>query len=86
MKLIVFFFICRRKALNEVFAHAVLGKHENVVRYFTAWAEDKHMLIQNEFCNGGSLQDAIEKHRANGTCFSESEVRLILLHLAEGLR
>lgn len=75
-----------RKALNEVFAHAVLGKHENVVRYFTAWVEDKHMLIQNEFCNGGSLQDAIEKHRTNGTCFSESEVRLILLHVAEGLR
>lgn len=69
-----------------MFAHAVLGKHENVVRYFTAWAEDKHMLIQNEFCNGGSLQDAIEKHRASGTYFSESEIRTILLHLAEGLR
>ncbi|EEB15656.1 serine/threonine-protein kinase Nek7, putative [Pediculus humanus corporis] len=76
----------RRKALNEVFAHAVLGKHENVVRYFAAWAEDKHMLIQNEFCNRGSLQDAIEKHRANGTYFLESEIRIILLHLAEGLR
>jgi len=43
---------CRRTALNEVYAHAVLGKHTHVVRYYSAWAEDNHMYIQNEFCNG----------------------------------
>lgn len=75
-----------RRALNEVFAHAVLGKHENVVRYFSAWSENKYMLIQNEFCNGGSLQDAIEEHRSNHTHFPESDIRTILLHLSEGLR
>lgn len=42
----------RRTALNEVYAHAVLGKHTHVVRYYSAWAEDYHMYIQNEFCNG----------------------------------
>lgn len=41
-------------ALNEVYAHAVLGAHIHVVRYFSAWAEDNHMIIQNEFCNGES--------------------------------
>jgi len=44
--------MCRRTALNEVYAHAVLGKHTHVVRYYSAWAEDYHMYIQNEFCNG----------------------------------
>ena len=39
-------------ALNEVYAHAVLGTDIHVVRYFSAWAEGGHMLIQNEFCNG----------------------------------
>lgn len=74
--------ICRKTALNEVYAHAVLGKHQHVVRYYSAWAENDHMVIQNEYCNGGSLADAIR----DGVTFSEPEMRQLVLHLAEGLR
>ncbi|XP_037957827.1 wee1-like protein kinase [Teleopsis dalmanni] len=70
-----------KRALNEVWAHAVLGKHDNVVRYYSAWAEDNHMLIQNEYCNGGSLQSLIQKRS-----LVESELKILLLHVAEGLR
>lgn len=79
--LIVFLFYNRKTALNEVYAHAVLGKHENVVRYYSAWAENNHMLIQNEYCNGGSLQAVLEKRH-----MSEMELRTLLMHVAEGLK
>lgn len=76
-------FIANRKtALNEVWAHAVLGKHDNVVRYYSAWAENNHMLIQNEYCNGGSLQNVLQ----TGRFLTESELRTLLMHIASGLK
>ncbi|CAH1976967.1 unnamed protein product [Acanthoscelides obtectus] len=70
-----------KTALNEVYAHAVLGKHQHVVRYYSAWAEDNHMIIQNEYCNCGSLADKIAKEP-----LTQQELRTMLLHVAEGLR
>ncbi len=42
----------RQKLLREVYAHAVLDVQPHIVRYYSAWEEDDHMLIQNEFCDG----------------------------------
>lgn len=67
--------------MNEVYAHAVLGKHDNVVRYYSAWAENRHMLIQNEYCNGGSLQTLLQER-----CLVESELKTLLMHVADGLK
>ncbi|XP_037087031.1 wee1-like protein kinase 2 [Pollicipes pollicipes] len=75
-----------RSALNEVYAHAVLGKHQYIVRYYSAWAERNHMLIQNEFCTRSSLAALLEQHRAAGTLLPEAEIKRMITHVARGLR
>lgn len=78
--------INEKNALNEVYAHAVLGKHQHVVRYYSAWAENNHMIIQNEYCNGGSLADVIARLQTQKMHMTEPELRQLLLHVVEGLR
>jgi len=75
-----------KMAMNEVFAHASLMKHKHVVRYFNSWVERGQIYIQNEFCEGGSLEQKIEDCRDSDDPFSEEELRRLLLHVGKGLK
>ena len=72
-------------AWKEVCAHAVLVKHNHIVQYYSAWAEADRMLIQNEYCNGGSLAEHIEGNVFNAKAMTESDLKTLLLHTAKGL-
>ncbi|XP_037110655.1 wee1-like protein kinase [Syngnathus acus] len=75
-----------QNALREVYAHAVLGQHRHVVRYYSAWAEEGHMLIQNEYCNGGTLSDVVADNAGRHAHLSELELKDLLLQVARGLK
>eukprot|EP00123_Amoebidium_parasiticum_P014326 comp22444_c0_seq1/m.33711 comp22444_c0_seq1/g.33711 ORF comp22444_c0_seq1/g.33711 comp22444_c0_seq1/m.33711 type:complete len:524 (-) comp22444_c0_seq1:567-2138(-) len=72
-----------QEMLREVYAHAVLGASNHVVRYYSAWEEDGHMLIQNEYCPHGSLHDLMEQRNEVP---QQAELADMLLQLAEGLK
>jgi len=75
-----------KMAMNEVFAHAALMKNKHVVRYFNSWVERGQIYIQNEFCDGGSLDQKLTDARRDGQVFSEEELHRLLLHIGKGLK
>ena len=56
------------------------------MRYYNSWVEDGQVFIQNEFCQGGSLAEKIEKRRVSGHSFFEDELKKILKHTLKGLQ
>ena len=74
-----------QKLLGEVVAHAKLRNPMHIVRYFSAWEEDDHMLIQNEYCDGGSLADILTSNQRCGRSFPEETLITILEHTVRGV-
>jgi hypothetical protein len=69
-------------AWREICAYALLTSHENLVRYYSAWIEsDGRFFLQLEYCNGGSLEDLIERK----IHFNEQELKTILHQITDVL-
>jgi len=73
-------------AMKEIFAAASMMKHKHVVRYYNSWVESGTVFIQNEFCDGGSLEASINNHRVEQKYFSETQIRKILSDISKALK
>jgi len=73
-------------AWHEICAYAILTSHENLVRYYSGWIEpDGRFCLQLEYCNGGCLEDLIEKNQQNNIVFNEQQLKTILHQISDVL-
>ena len=71
----------KSKALNEVYALSSLPSNKFLLRYFSAWEEEKRLFIQTEYCHNGSLAKMFKA----GVVFSEKTLIKIIRHVSKGL-
>ncbi|CAM4795146.1 unnamed protein product [Rotaria magnacalcarata] len=75
-----------QEAWREICAYAALTTHENLIRYYSSWIEsDGRFFIQLEHCNGGSLEDLIEKNRKDNKFLNEDVLKTILHQMSNVL-
>lgn len=75
-----------QQAWREICAYATLTTHDNLIRYYSSWIEtDGRFFIQLEYCNGGSLEDIIEKNRKEKTYLNEEILKNILHQMSDVL-
>lgn len=56
----------RDRALNEVKVLRGMAAHPNIVSYYRAWQQDRSLHIQMELCEGGSLENWLQRLSAEG--------------------
>eukprot|EP01129_Flabellula_baltica_P011217 TRINITY_DN4862_c1_g1_i2.p1 TRINITY_DN4862_c1_g1~~TRINITY_DN4862_c1_g1_i2.p1 ORF type:complete len:656 (+),score=142.64 TRINITY_DN4862_c1_g1_i2:100-2067(+) len=61
--------------------------NEYCIKYYGAYKESNNLWIVLEYCNGGSLQRAIDKRRIkdNGLCLSEEQTGALIYQILRGL-
>ncbi|CAF0917640.1 unnamed protein product [Rotaria sordida] len=75
-----------QQAWREICAYAYLSSHENLIRYYSGWIEnDGKFFLQLEYCNGGSLDELIEKNRYDNKYLNEDILKNILHQICDVL-
>jgi serine/threonine protein kinase len=69
------------QALQEAAGKATMVDHKNVARVLDMATEGEHVYLVSEFLDGHTLQELLDRKRAEGATFSPKQVSNITAHL-----
>lgn len=75
-----------RRCLREIRAVAELPSHPHIVGQYRAWQEGGHFYIQMDYCQAGSLHQALQQARGAGAALPDEALWRIAGDVACGLR
>ena len=75
----------RRSAMRELEAVANLPEHENVVKVFRGWQQERLFCIQFEYCECGSLGTVLQRLRP-GVVLEERDIWRLIYEVGSGLK
>jgi membrane-associated tyrosine/threonine-specific cdc2-inhibitory kinase len=75
----------RDRYVHEVEAVTFLPPHENVVKYYRAWQEDRHFYAQTELCECGSFGGCLRRAREMERLVDEKDAWAMAAQVARGL-
>lgn len=75
----------RRSAMRELEAVANLPEHENVVKVFRGWQQERLFCMQFEYCECGSLGTALQRLRP-GVVLEERDIWRLIYEVGSGLK
>jgi membrane-associated tyrosine/threonine-specific cdc2-inhibitory kinase len=75
----------RDRYVHEVEAVTFLPPHENVVKYYRAWQEDRHFYAQTELCECGSFGGCLRRAREMERLVDERDAWAMAAQVARGL-
>jgi len=75
----------RRSAMRELEAIANLPEHENVVKVFRGWQQERLFCMQFEYCECGSLGTALQRLRP-GVVLEERDIWRLIYEIGSGLK
>lgn len=71
---------------NEVYLLKHMPTHKNIIRYFDIKETLSSYYVVLEYCNGGSLEEALNKYTVfHGTPFTEEITRYVITEILHGL-
>lgn len=75
----------RERLCREAHIMAALGKSDHIVQFMAVWEANRHIYIQTEFCEEGTLDAFLNAAGAKGR-LEDFRIWKILVDIAEGLR
>ncbi|KAG5437437.1 hypothetical protein PCANB_000869 [Pneumocystis canis] len=73
----------RRRIINEIFIHSSLGRHKNILNFYTSFEDHQNVYIVTQLCSQGSLYSFIQTQ--SSLPLKENIVKKLMKEIVSGL-